>query len=514
MPNPYIDLTYDPEISKLQRAQRMADMLRQQSMQDIPITTAGGVPAPISPFSVLAKALQGYAAKKNEDKAEQGLAAYHDKDVSSAQALVDALTRKTNQVGTPDMAPGSTTVDATAPQLPGGQAPAPASASVALPGQQGTGMTQQGPDTSAQLAALLAAHGGPQTQMVQQAMLPEIFHQQDAARQQQMQRDNILWQQGLGLSEADKQRADLEKRNKIAEAAAINGLPMSAADKARIGLGYAQLNKPEVVGPMSNVFYPKTGKFVEGPGLNMGGGGPIDPNSNSLTAQTGLSQAALDYLTSDIRPRGNQMTMIQNEVTKFSRDHNIDTATLRAQAKAANNVVTQNVGRNNQSKILENELQGTIQTIAPLAQAIGQGQINIANLANVWAGKQTNDPRVQQYADQLLRLRSELAGYNAVAAGKLLENGTPKPDNEDFKQAEQVISAGINAGGLGGLAQSIVNTTAKNRAVLSNSLDDANQQMWSLFGVGQHYKRSSPPLNAAPSGTQTGRKTVKFSDLP
>lgn len=275
--------------------------------------------------------------------------------------------------------------------------------------------------------------------------------------------------------------------------------------RAQTGLGYAQLNKPMALGFGQSLVDPKTGKIIAGGESPFGGGNiTIDPKSQSLNAQTGLSQPAINYLTTGALPRGQVgQAAVQKEVQDWSIKNGINTATFKAQAGAANGVLQQNITRNNQSGILENELAGTIKTIAPLADQIGQGKVNILNLANVWAGKQVNDPGVQAYRDQLLRLRSELAGYNAVAAGKLTDHGTPRPDDGDLREAEQVINSGINSGGLQGLLTSVGMTTAKNKAILQNSIDDANQQMWGLFGVGNNYKRSAPSMNGGNGGPPT-----------
>jgi len=306
---------------------------------------------------------------------------------------------------------------------------------------------------------------------------------------------------------------------------------MTAAQRAENALGYAQLNKPMVAGYGAQIYDPRTHQFISSPNTLGATLQPPNPQSTSLIAQTGLSQAALDWLTKGVRPRGQQQyNAIQQEISDYSRKTGVDTATLEAQAKGYNNILTNNVQRNNQGQILENEIQGSIRNVAPLANAIGNGQISAANLANVWAGGQVNDPVVAQYKDQLLRLRGEIAGYNAVAAGKLTENGTARVDEGDLRQAEAIISNGINSGGLQGLASSIGMSTAKNRVVLQGAIDDANQGMWNLFGVGQNYKRSTPPsfgavapggMAGAPAGKTvvrtgtengTGRKVIQYSD--
>lgn len=237
---------------------------------------------------------------------------------------------------------------------------------------------------------------------------------------------------------------------------------------------------------------------------------PVDPTNGSLQGQTGLSQAAINYITTGQAPRGTAAYMaITKEIDDFARKNGINTVTLKAQAKGYNDVLTNNIQRNNQGQILENELQGSVANVAPLADAIGNGKISAANLASIWAGKQVNDPTVLQYKDQLVRLQHELAGYNAVAGGKLTEGGTPRVEQSDLDSAANTITQGINSGGLRGLANSIGMSTAKNKAVLGGAIDDANQGMWNLFGVGQNYKRQNPGVGGGAPAPQ-----INPSSLP
>ena len=116
----------------------------------------------------------------------------------------------------------------------------------------------------------------------------------------------------------------------------------------------------------------------------------------------------------------------------------------------------------------------------------------MANVLQIWGGKQINDPKTIQAADQLGRLRNELAGYNAVAGGHLMQNGQPEPSPADFRDAEQTISNGINSGGLKALAASVKMSAEKNSSVLQNSIDSANQDYFNLFGAKYHPQSQQP----------------------
>lgn len=55
---------FGPQAKEIERRRRLAELLQEQAGQPIEILSGGGVQAPISPFSVLAKGLQAYNARK------------------------------------------------------------------------------------------------------------------------------------------------------------------------------------------------------------------------------------------------------------------------------------------------------------------------------------------------------------------------------------------------------------------------------------------------------------------
>lgn len=230
MANQDISLSLDPDVATVQRNRRLAEQLQQQVADPIQVQSYNGIQAPISPFSVLAKLVRGYGANKAQEKADQGAQAYHDKDLASKQAMIDALNRQVNQVGTPGMAPIDTTVNATAPQLPGGPAPAPQMAPITIPGQQGGGTTQRAPTPQEQLAILLGANGGQETEAAKQTMMPFL----QANMQSQMNRENKVWEnQNLGLSKADQEKLTASEASQIRLKEAENKLPETAHELAQ-----------------------------------------------------------------------------------------------------------------------------------------------------------------------------------------------------------------------------------------------------------------------------------------
>ena len=64
-------LPYASQLASVARQQKLADMLTQMGAQDIPVSTAGGITAPISPWAALAKGLQSGVGSYMSAKADQ-----------------------------------------------------------------------------------------------------------------------------------------------------------------------------------------------------------------------------------------------------------------------------------------------------------------------------------------------------------------------------------------------------------------------------------------------------------
>ena len=216
-----------------------------------------------------------------------------------------------------------------------------------------------------------------------------------------------------------------------------------------------------------------------------------DPESKSILAQTGLTMPAFLAITGQASklPRdAATRTRAFKQAEDFANKRGVDVSTLASQYDAYNKTLQANVMRNNQTNILEQEIDGTVSVLQPLADQAGMGKLRIGNVAKLFAGKEVNDPDVQQYRQQLLMLQSELAGINAAARGNIDQAGNVKTDQSDMEDAGRVILNGLNRRGAGGLAQAIRSTTSKNRAVLENNIDASRKAIWDLFGVGQNYK--------------------------
>lgn len=229
---PSAGLPYELQLAQIQRQQRLAEQLQQQNQDAIPVQSGGGAPAPIGWGSVLGKALQSGIAAYKQSKADDQLKQLGQQDTASAQALAQALSgTPTNQVGVPDLPPINTQISAATPMLPG-QAPAPQApmASVQVPGQMGTGAqsTIVPPTQQEALAAALAAHGGPQTDAIRNAMLPQILNRQNMDYEDQLKRGDLTFQNQMPISAATQQQIAAQGQQEQANARFANQLAPTA----------------------------------------------------------------------------------------------------------------------------------------------------------------------------------------------------------------------------------------------------------------------------------------------
>lgn len=308
---------------------------------------------------------------------------------------------------------------------------------------------------------------------------------------------------------ANTQAMGAEQRS---TAQAANKLPMTAAETAtnkaqmlQAQASMAEADKP-IPGGFTGTFLAKDPKSGQWGTVNSGGGGniTIDPNSNNLSSQVGLSEQAIRAATGQLS--GRYAAPYLSELQKWGEKNGQNIDTLQPQAKAAYNVLQQNIQRNNQGTILEGEIQGSVGNLAPMLDAAKRGSIRFVNSAEGWVAQQGNDPAATQIADQINRFRGEVAGYNAVASGHLMQNGTPDPHPEDFKSADGLIGNGINSGSVKALSDSVAMSAAKNRNVLQSSIDNANSNFYSLFGAKYHPQNGAAGGAASP-GAPSGKQT-------
>lgn len=230
--NSYIDMgggAYGADMARLQHQQQLADMLQQQAME--PVQAPQGAVAPISFTNVLAKLVQGYAARRQNERIDERYKGLQQQDKDSANALVRQLTTPGYQPG----AANTTQLDPTTPQLPGQAAPSPQQP-VTLPYANANGQmpAQTLPNQQAQLAMLLGADGGPQTQAVRGAMLPQIMQRQNLDYQHQLGREDADYARSQPMSVAAQQTMDAQGKQSRELAQYKNDLPMTAKDRAEL----------------------------------------------------------------------------------------------------------------------------------------------------------------------------------------------------------------------------------------------------------------------------------------
>lgn len=224
----------------------------------------------------------------------------------------------------------------------------------------------------------------------------------------------------------------------------------------------------------------------------LGGGGmdvaaaTVDPNSASILSQTGLSIPAFFVLTGRApqlpRDRATRNKAMR-EAEQWANSRGVDISTMASQYQSYNSVLESNIDRMNRTKIMEDELIGTVENIREVAKGADFGRLRAANVAKVFAGQEVNDNLTQQYKMHLFQLRNELAAYGAATQGRSGNNITLA----DMKEAEETIMNGIAAGSVDGLERAVKNSTTKMEEVMKRSVHTARKAVWELFGVGENY---------------------------
>lgn len=205
----------------------------------------------------------------------------------------------------------------------------------------------------------------------------------------------------------------------------------------------------------------------------------------SILNQTGLSIQAFNFLTQGTsaltRMTATERAQYMGEANAFLKNNNLDNSTFQSQYKAYNDVLAKNVARAAQTKVMAGEVSGTVDSfIADVGNDFGN--INLGNVAKLWAGSQFNDPTVQKYAFQLQTMRNDLAGYYAAA------RGATAPELQDMKDAENVIKNGLSSGNAQALKTAVDGNEVKVNGVVQGAVDSARQSVWGLFGVGGQYQ--------------------------
>lgn len=243
-------------------------------------------------------------------------------------------------------------------------------------------------------------------------------------------------------------------------------------------------------------------------GLPDDSGGDLtpDPTATGVTAAAGISLQAFNYLTQGTASMSRMPAAQRNAIMKEANDwltkNGIDISTFQSQYKAANTVLQNNIERANNTKVFAGEVSGSADALISAiegskdgslgAQVTGTGgmsSLKASNVLDIMAGKQVNNKFAQTYSTQLGFMANDLAGYLAAA------RGATSPDDSDKADAANIISNGMNAGSTEAFKAAVNANETKVAGVVQNAANDANKQVWDLFGVGAQYKPAAAQVN-------------------
>jgi len=177
---------YASRSAELARQQKLAQMLMEMSQQEMPVSTAGGITAPVSPYGALAKALTSFGGSYLSGKSAADEADLKKSDQEMAQAALKNFYALPDfqQLALSKQPAAPTSFDINVPSLPGQVGPQDVAASVALPGVSRSELaTVAGRATTPQeqmqkLAPLM--QGGETSRSVYNAFMPQVMQQQAA----------------------------------------------------------------------------------------------------------------------------------------------------------------------------------------------------------------------------------------------------------------------------------------------------------------------------------------------
>lgn len=370
------------QIDALERQRKLALALQQQGSQDPGNTPYAGL---ASAGKSLAGALLGRGIDTKE------------RDLTSAaqgkynQALGQFLGGSGNAAINPETAPSP--VPGPSPQIangPGPQATPPNGAMGAMlqgnqpPASPGPAPVPQSPPPQGgnnDYLSRLMATGNPA--LIAQ-FSPQLFGNQ-------LDRDNKTWenQQPLGL--ADRQKSDLELQRSEVLAKYNNGLPLTASEKATLGIqqgqlavSRAQLNKPVSVGYGETLVNPTNGKVVYG-GSSISS--PLGSDGKPLTGDAylatlspgiaGTAKAIASYRQAPLTamalrsPQGSQLMQAVNQLNP-----NYDATQYAAKNKSRLDFAT---GKNGNTVRSLNVAVQHLDQLGQLSQALDNGNIQLFN---------------------------------------------------------------------------------------------------------------------------------------
>ena len=207
----------------------------------------------------------------------------------------------------------------------------------------------------------------------------------------------------------------------------------------------------------------------------------LDPTSQSILAQTGLSIPAYSFLTTGVkaltRMTSGDRKKFMAEAEKWSIDNGVDIATFQSQFNAFNEVVQRNIKISSLVGLAGEDIKGSLAELTRLTEKEGFGDVKIKNLVKIIAGEQIGDPVALQYKFILDDLRSAVSGFFAVQQGR---TSTMDSDRAD---AKELINNGLASGSVSGLITTINKVAQRTEQIATDSVGLAQNKIWEMFGV-------------------------------
>lgn len=402
--NTYANLTSPSQPLTMADAQRqmlLAEQLRQQSQQDIPVQSYKGIQAPIPWTAVLGKALQAAAANYKEASARRAEKTAYQKTI--ADTLGDRTLVPNTDVSMQDRANAYSAPATDARGALNTVTPTPAMAQMGYTGPLGAAMG----DKSAQMLSSILQGMDPKigAQVLGEAATGQIKQQGD--------RDNLLWQNKLPMSAADIQKLDKQSANTKDEKLFENQLPMTAKDKAELAEKYYSDNimKDRIAKAGSVLGLSPDDSMLLQQGI---AAGDIDPNRiNSRTAK----------LIVDIYRRSNGTLNMVNAAGEAAMKRN---PTYQRTINVAETLPT----------VLEN--------MRTAGKKLNYSDIAFVGKLQGWLKGQTNDPNFVNYMTQrndgLLTLAQVMRGIGMSDKATELEEQANNPT-----MSPRAVDAYVNA---------------------------------------------------------------------
>ena len=207
----------------------------------------------------------------------------------------------------------------------------------------------------------------------------------------------------------------------------------------------------------------------------------LDPESQSILAQTGLSIPAFSFLTTGVkaltRMSSDLREKFMDEAEEWSIKGGVDISTFQSEFQAYNEVVKRNIKISALVGLSGEDIKLSLDMLGKITKEGDYGDLKFKNLVKLWAGKEVNDPVAMKYKFNLNDLRSAISGFFAV------QQGRTQTYQSDMEDAKELISDGLATGSIEGLIETIDTVSARAVEIADQSVGLAQDAVWEMFGV-------------------------------